>query len=60
MSRHWRYYNPQPQCSEPHCARFIPYERATLCQKSDGMPFPSPVEYWVGICEKCEAEKRKE
>lgn len=53
--RHWRYYNPQPQCDE--CAKFISYERATLCVKSDGMPLPSPVEYWIGLCEKCEARK---
>ena len=52
---HWRAYNPQPQCNK--CAKFIPYERAELREKFDGMPHPSPVEYWVGLCEKCEQSK---
>lgn len=53
--QHWRYYNPQPQCDE--CGRFIPYSRATLKEKSDGMPLPSPVHYWTGICSVCAAKK---
>ena len=51
---HWRTYNPQPQCDV--CAKFIPYERASLRQKSDGMPEPSPVLYWVGKCVQCETD----
>ena len=50
--RHWRYYNPQPQCDK--CGVFIPYSRATYCEKSDGMPLPSPVGYWAGICTRCD------
>lgn len=49
---HWRNYNPQPQCDK--CGVFIPYSRATLHEKSDGMPSPSPIEYWTGLCVKCE------
>jgi hypothetical protein len=45
-------YNPQPQCDK--CAKFIPYERAIMGYRSDGMPEPSPEEYWSGLCDACE------
>jgi len=57
MMQHWRHYNPQPQCDGHGCAKFIPYSRATLCIKSDGMPEPSPIEYWAGLCVRCEEKE---
>lgn len=50
--RSTKYYYPQPQCDK--CGKFISYEQATLEVKSDGMPEPSPEEYWTGLCEDCE------
>lgn len=40
------------RCSE--CAKFMPWSRSVLVQRSDGMPSPSPVLVEIGKCEKCQ------
>ncbi len=37
------------------CARFMPWSRSRLIQKSDGMPSPSPILIERGICANCES-----
>lgn len=54
--QHWRSYNPQPQCSK--CSKFIPYSRATLVSVLKPPPSVGVVEWFVGLCVKCEANQK--
>jgi hypothetical protein len=56
--QHWRHYNPQPQCNE--CGRFIPYKRATLKGKLEGQPCVGWVEWFSGLCVKCETRSEED
>ena len=37
-----------------NCAKFMPWSRSVLVEKSDGLPSPSPVYIESGICERCD------
>ena len=42
----------QPQCEK--CGKFIPYSRATLKGALEPPPCVGWVEWWAGVCVKCE------